>query len=47
MVRTGYAVAYLRYSKKYLIDQEYAKKEKLGIWQGTFVMPEDWRRKNK
>jgi len=47
MVRTGHAVAYLRYSKKYLSDQEYAKKEKLGIWQGTFVLPEEWRRKNK
>ena len=47
MVRSGHAVAYLRYSKKYLNDQEYAKKEKLGIWQGTFVIPEQWRRKNK
>ena len=47
MVRNGLAVAYLKYSKKYLNTQELAKKGKMGIWQGTFIMPEEWRRKNK
>ena len=44
MVRNGYAVAYLRYSKQYLTDENYAKLEKLGIWEGTFTRPEKWRK---
>ena len=47
MVMAGHAVAYLRYSDKYLIAQEFAKKHELGIWKGDFEMPEDWRKKNK
>ena len=45
IVRNGYAVAYTRYSKKYVLDEEYAKKNKLGIWKGTFQKPEEWRKK--
>ncbi len=47
MVMEGHAVAYLRYSDKYLIAQEFAKKHELGIWKGDFEMPEEWRKKNK
>ncbi len=47
MVEFGHAVAYVRYSKKYLPLQKKAKNEKRGIWSGKFDMPEDWRRKNK
>ena len=47
LVRNGYAVAYLKYSKKYLTAQNLAKKENRGIWQGKFEMPWDWRKKNK
>ena len=46
MVRKGYAVAYKRYSKDYVRDEEYAKKNKLGFWEGTFIMPEKWRKLN-
>ncbi len=46
MVRNGYAVAYKKYSKKYLNDENYAKDEKLGIWKGTFTRPEKWRKLN-
>tara|TARA_B100000941_G_scaffold251059_1_gene197568 strand:- start:15 stop:518 length:504 start_codon:yes stop_codon:yes gene_type:complete len=46
MVRNGYAVAYKRYSKDYMRDEEYAKKNKLGLWEGTFIMPEKWRKLN-
>ncbi len=46
MVRNGFAVAYKRYSKDYLKDEEYAKDNKLGIWEGSFVMPEKWRKLN-
>ena len=47
MVRNGYAVAYTKYSKKFVAQQNLAKKEKLGIWVGSFEMPWDWRKKYK
>ena len=43
MVRNGYAVAYRKYSKKYVSHENFAKKEKLGLWLGTFEMPWNWR----
>ena len=46
MVRNGYAVAYKRYSKDYMIDEEYARENKLGLWEGSFTMPENWRKLN-
>ncbi len=46
MVSNGYAVAYRKYSKKYISDEINAKNNKLGIWQGKFEMPWDFRRKN-
>ena len=47
MVFTGNAVAYKRYSKEYLDDEKWAKNNQLGMWQGKFIKPEDWRRKSK
>ena len=47
MVLMGHAVAYLRYSDKYLEAEKSAKVLKWGLWQGKFDLPEDWRRKNK
>ena len=46
MVRNGYAIAYRRYSKKYVPDEEFAKEKKLGLWQGKFMSPEKWRKLN-
>ena len=46
MVRNGFAVAYKRYSKDYLRDEEFAKENKLGVWEGPFIMPEKWRKLN-
>ena len=46
LVSNGYAVAYRKYSKKYISDEMNAKNNKLGIWQGKFEMPWDFRRKN-
>ena len=46
MVTNGYAIAYKKYSRKYEIQEQYAKENKLGIWKGSFVEPEKWRRKN-
>ena len=47
MVKYGHAVAYTRYSKRYLKWEEYAKNKELGIWKYQFDRPEDWRKKNK
>ena len=46
MVRNGYAVAYRRYSKDYIKDEDHAKKNKLGLWAGDFINPEKWRKLN-
>ncbi len=46
MVRNGHAIAYRRYSKKYISDEEFAKNNKLGLWQGKFIDPEKWRKLN-
>ena len=43
-VKNGYALAYKKYSKKYLLEEQYAKENKLGLWRGTFMNPEKWRR---
>ena len=46
MVRNGHAVAYKRYSKDYILDEEFAKTNKLGLWSGIFLNPEKWRKLN-
>ena len=46
MVRNGYAVAYKRYSKNYIEDENYAKKNKIGLWSGHFIHPDKWRKLN-
>ena len=46
MVRNGYAVAYRRYSNDYVEDENYAKKNKIGLWSGSFIHPEKWRKLN-
>ena len=46
MVRNGYAVAYRKYSKNYIEDENYAKKNKIGLWSGKFIHPEKWRKLN-
>ena len=44
LVKNGHAIAYKKYSKKYVLDEKYAQENKLGIWGGTFIKPEKWRR---
>ena len=46
LVRKGYAFAYRKYSKKFVSQENLAKKDKLGLWAGTFEMPWDWRKNN-
>ena len=47
LVENGYAVAFTKYSKDYVIFEEIAKNNKVGIWSGKFLMPWEWRKKNK
>ena len=46
LVRSGYAFAYRRYSKKFIADEEYANSNKIGMWSMKFDYPWDWRKKN-
>ena len=48
MVRNGYALDWPRYSKgKFSKDQEFAKKNNLGIWAMKFEYPWVWRANNR
>ena len=44
LVRTGYAFAYRRYSKKFIEDEDYAKLNKIGMWSMEFDYPWDYRK---
>ena len=44
LVRSGYAFAYRKYSKKFIEDEEFAKANKLGMWAMTFQYPWDFRK---
>ena len=46
LVRSGYAFAYRKYSKKFIIDEDYARVNKLGMWSMEFEYPWDFRRNN-
>ena len=39
MVISGWAIAYRYYSKDYILEEEIAKKNKVGIWRGKFIEP--------
>ena len=48
MVKKGWALAYRKYSKKYVKDEVIAKSNNAGMWSGDFIAPWKWRRlKNK
>jgi endonuclease YncB( thermonuclease family) len=42
-VKNGWAVAYRRFSKDYVDQEQAAKQARAGAWAGTFEMPWDWR----
>jgi len=44
MVRNGYAFAYQAFSRDYVVDEHFAKENRLGLWRGEPVMPWVWRR---
>ena len=37
-------LAYRKYSKDYVNDEEEAKEKKIGLWAGEFIPPWEWRR---
>ena len=43
MVRSGWAIAYRRHGRDYVSAEAEARRRRLGLWQGHFEMPEDWR----
>lgn len=47
MVLNGHATAYRYFSKKYVIAEEAARAQKLGIHNGEYENPYDWRKKNR
>ena len=46
LVRSGYAFAYRKYSKKFIADEDYARINKLGMWSMNFEYPWDFRQNN-
>jgi endonuclease YncB( thermonuclease family) len=46
MVTRGWALAYRDYSTDYVSQEQKASQAKLGMWQGDFERPRDWRRKH-
>ena len=43
MVKSGYAFAFRKYSKKFIKDEEFAETNKLGLWKSKFEYPWDVR----
>jgi endonuclease YncB( thermonuclease family) len=46
MVRTGWALAFVRYSRAYEPSEAIAREAQSGLWAGAFVAPWDWRDRN-
>ncbi len=47
MVRLGWAIAYTRHGTFYVGQENEARRERRGIWRGTFDPPEDWRESHR
>ena len=46
LVKSGYAFAYRRYSKKFVKDEDYARVNRKGMWIMNFDYPWDYRKNN-
>ena len=44
LVRSGYAFAYRKYSKKFINDENFAKTNRLGMWGMKFQYPWEFRK---
>jgi endonuclease YncB( thermonuclease family) len=47
LVKNGWALSYTRFSHDYDADEKAAREAKVGMWQGAFIAPWDWRIRNK
>jgi endonuclease YncB( thermonuclease family) len=47
LVKSGWALSYMRISHDYAADEKAAREAKAGMWQGAFIAPWDWRVRNK
>jgi hypothetical protein len=47
MVRSGWALSFVRYSHAYDADEVAARDAHAGLWSGAFIAPWDWRHRNK
>jgi endonuclease YncB( thermonuclease family) len=47
LVKSGWALSYTRTSHDYDADEAAAREAKVGMWQGAFIAPWDWRVRNK
>jgi endonuclease YncB( thermonuclease family) len=47
MVRQGWALAFVRYSKNYVAEEASAQNARRGIWSGAFIAPWDWRHRDR
>ena len=45
MVRNGWAVAYRKYDRRFIGEENMARKQRLGLWSSSFVMPWVWRKR--
>jgi endonuclease YncB( thermonuclease family) len=47
LVASGMALAYTRYSDRYVRDEALARSKAIGLWRSKFVAPWVWRRADK
>jgi endonuclease YncB( thermonuclease family) len=47
MVRSGWALSFVRYSHEYDQDEARAREARAGLWSGAFIAPWDWRHRSK
>jgi endonuclease YncB( thermonuclease family) len=43
LVRNGHALAFRRYSRDYVGEEELARADRVGVWEGSFALPWAWR----
>ena len=46
MVKSGWALAFVRYSRVYEKQEQEAKAARSALWAGAFIAPWDWRRRD-
>jgi endonuclease YncB( thermonuclease family) len=47
MVRAGWAMAFVRYSRDYVGDERQARAARSGMWAGSFQPPWEWRARHR